>query len=325
MRRSPLVPLLTAAALALHAAPGSACEPLPPGVYGSIPEDGQELAANARLLLLGSEISTEAMSATVDGEPWGVAVAEPVVGFSAVTLRFEPDLPSGAELVLSGDFCPPEYACEPVTLRFATGAADESAPALPAGATFDVYDYADFFSSGGDCQSDSALAYFLHADTKAEGPGQSQIFVRWTGFRAGTDGLPIYEQAVLPTEQGTEQVARFVEAQLAGADPATALCFSATAEDAAGNTSASSDPVCLPCYFRSDPPGTAAPDWPPDEPAWTAADAYATGPCAGLLPDESVEVGGCDCGLARSRGSSHAALAIALAALALASRRGGRS
>lgn len=324
MRRTPLVGLLLGAALTLLAAPAPACEPLPPGVYGSIPETGESLPANARLLLLGSEISTGAMSATVDGAPWSVVVAEPVAGFGAVALRFEPAPPSGAELELTGDFCPPEYGCEPVALRFVIGAPDESAPTVPAGLGFDVYDYADFFSSGGDCQVDSALAYFLHADTKAETSDQSELFVRWRGFLAGTDGPPIFDQAVLPREEGTEEVARFVEATLAGAAPATALCFTATAEDAAGNLSASSAPVCSPCYFRADPAGTASPDWPPDEPAWSFEDVYAEGPCAGMVPDETVEVGGCDCELARARGSSHASFALFAAALALASRRRAR-
>jgi MYXO-CTERM domain-containing protein len=251
----------------------AACAPPLPGLTGSIPADGATYPANAALLFSGFYIKADALKVTVDGVGAELVPADLPSGFATLAVVVQPQPQPGQTVAISGSFCP-EDGCEETTLTFTAGELDLVAPAPnPAAAFFGVYDHTDFVSSGGDCQSDSDITFYLHLEQSPVGEGGAPELVsaEWNG--EGSFG------GSRRTADGSEVLAMSVVAsQLAGADPNKDVCFTVTLRDAAGNAAEPYE-VCPACFFRKD-------DLPlmqstPEEPAWTDADAVPGSACAG--------------------------------------------
>ena len=69
--------------------------------------------------------------------------------------------------MISGDFCKAPGQCQPKTITFTAGPPDTDPPPLMDAVSYDVYDYADYKSSGGDCTTDSDLAFWVELQTKS--------------------------------------------------------------------------------------------------------------------------------------------------------------
>lgn len=252
----------------------AACGPPPPGLTDSLPADGATYPANAAVLFSGFYLQTDALKVTVDGVDAELVPADLPAGFADRAVFVQPQPQPGQTVVISGSFCPEEN-CEETTLTFTAGEPDLVAPVPnPAAAFFGVYDHGDFVSSGGDCESDSDITFYLHVEQSPVGEGGAPELVRaeWkpndnggvSGSRRTTDGSEVLAMSV-------------VTSQLAGADPNKDVCFSVTLHDAAGNVSEPYQ-VCPACFFREDDlPLTQST---PAEPVWTDADAVPGSACA---------------------------------------------
>jgi len=278
MRMLPRLSLGLAAAFALvYAAPqpADACTPPLPGLYNHIPENGATYPVNAALFFSGHSISLDAVTVTVDGNLASfVPVADPALqGLAGFVVRIDPTPSIGQVVKVSGDFCTPGATCEPVSISFTTSAPDTTAPEPVKNLLFNVYDYPDFKASVGDCQSDSDLAYFLHADTAAAAADAAPEVWRVEAFRDAAMQDLAFTRSVFAG--GALRFYKLAQ-ELKGAEPATAFTFRVTTHDAAGQSSESSV-VSLPCHVRVDPPGMT--QWTPDEPMWTTADVHPGGVC----------------------------------------------
>ncbi|MDI1476022.1 hypothetical protein [Polyangium sp. y55x31] len=279
MRMLPRLSLALVAAVALCSAasrPARACVPPQPGLSNHIPENGATYPANAALFFWGHSISLDAVTVTVDGTPASfvpfgdVALAE-LGGF---VVRIDPTPSVGQVVKVSGNFCTPDVTCELKSIAFTTSAPDTTSPTPVKNLLFNVYDYADFKASVGDCQIDSDLAYFVHADADAPVMDAAPEVWRVEAFRDAAMQDLAFKRSVLA---GSTLWFQKLAQDLEGADPATAFTFRVTTHDAAGNKGGSSV-VSSPCHVRVDPPGTSS-QWPPNEPMWTAADVHPGGVC----------------------------------------------
>ncbi|MDC3960782.1 hypothetical protein [Polyangium jinanense] len=278
MRVLPRLSLALVAAVALIPAasqPARACPPPLPGLSNHIPESGATYPANAALFFWGHSISLDAVTVTVDGNPASfVPTGDAVLtGLGGFAVRIDPTPSLGQVVKVSGNFCTPDVTCEPKSIAFTASAPDTTSPAPVKSLLFNVYDYPDFKSSGGDCQIDSDLAYFLHVDTDAPEAGAAPEVWRVEAFRDAAMQDLAFERSV---RAGSMIRFQKLALELQGAEPATAFKFRVTTHDAAGNKGGSWV-VSSPCHVRVDPPGTS--QWPPDEPMWTAADVHPGGVC----------------------------------------------
>ncbi len=351
-------PLAALAALGLlaHASSAEACSPLPPGVLGTIPAEGQKYPGNAAVILQGQNISLTDASVTVDGQPATLKDVSKAL-FSEVGLfgvMVEPTPAAGQSVVITGTFCGVGAGCPPVSLHYQATAADTVAPKSINLVDFDIHDYADFKSSGGDCQSDSDFAWWI--ELKSPVPDlatDGAVIYRIEGYKDASlaGGVVVEATGYLDsTGQNVVPIRRTVDI-LGGKPLPEAMCFRVKAYDTAGNTpSISLEFLCKPCNYRAD--GVPDMGFPPAEPMWTAADIYSGGPCdssisgAGGSPDAGIAqgtsgtggagsggggtngdevVGGCGCRVAGEDDSGtglFGALALAVgASLRLARRR----
>jgi len=295
-----------------------ACSPPLPGLRTTIPEDGGSYPANGIVLLFGDGVALDA-TVTVDGAPASLVQAtEFPVGFmGGIGARVQPEPAAGQEVVITGDFCDDamdeSFGCEDKTIRYVATAADDVAPAAPASVSFDVYDHADFHSSGGDCQSDSDLAWFVHVDADAPEAGGTPVAHLVEGFAPDATETTVM-RLVFVDGATTDVTFRASASQLGGRSLGEAMCFRVSTFDAAGHQSAASDTVCAPCHLREES-GDGDSSSPPDEPSWDEDDLYEDGPCG----DGSS---GCACDVAGTRGLSATwPMLLSLSALAMCLRR----
>jgi MYXO-CTERM domain-containing protein len=336
---------LTALALVAAAPRAHACSPLPPGVTSTLPVDNGNYPANAAVMLQGYGLSPTEGTVTVDGQP---ATLKDVskdrfsdLGYYGVTV--EPTPKEGQSVVITGTFCPAMMGCNPVTLHYQAAAPDTVAPPPIDLLSYSIYDYADFKSSGGDCQSNSDFGWWLKL--KASVPAalnESPIIYAIERFNdATTAGGKVIAASgyVSASWSSTVSVRNTVEG-LGGKPLAEAFCFRVKTYDTAGNTPSVSPILCKPCNYRVD----SAPvgDFPPAEPVWTAADAFPGGPCestattssgaggggagggGGSGSDGGEAVGGCGCRVAgegETTSGLFGALALALGAAVRLARR----
>ncbi|WP_170319219.1 hypothetical protein [Polyangium spumosum] len=280
MRWIPRFSLGLSAAVVLSAAaprPARACPPPLPGLYNHIPENGATYPANAALFFSGHYISLDAVTVTVDGAPAAfVPVAdEALAGLAGFVVRIDPTPAAGQVVEVAGDFCLAGEMCEPEAISFTTSAPDTTGPLGVKSVLYNVHDYPDFKASVGDCQSDSDLAYHVHVEGEPAGPGEAPVVFRVEAFRDAAMQDLAFARSVFAS---SPIQFRKLALELGGADPAAAFTFRVKTLDAAGNAGDSSV-VSSPCHVRVDPPGTSS--WAPDEPMWTAADAYPGGACDG--------------------------------------------
>jgi MYXO-CTERM domain-containing protein len=334
---------LTALALVAAAPRAHACSPVPPGVVSTLPVDGGNYPANAAVMLQGYSLSLDDAVVTVDGQP---ATLKDVskdrfgeIGYFGVTV--EPTPKEGQSVVITGTFCPPMSGCKPVTLHYQAAAPDTVAPLPIEFLSYSIYDYPDYKSSGGDCQSNSDLGWWLKL--KATVPAalnESPIIYaieRYTdASMAG--GSTLVAGGYVSSSWNSTVTIRDTAQNLGGKSPPEAFCFRVKAFDTAGNTPAISPILCKPCNYRvdSEPVG----NFPPSEPMWTSADAFPGGPCdsasttgtgssgagggGGSGSDGGEAIGGCGCRMAGEGDTISGlfgALALALGAASRIARR----
>jgi MYXO-CTERM domain-containing protein len=341
------------AALTLTAAAprARACSPQPPGVYGTVPQNGEKYPGNAAVILQGHDILPTEATVTVDGQPATLKDVSKTL-FSEIGLVgvvVEPTPAAGQNVVITGTFCEPVVGCNPMTLYYQATAPDTTPPPAISLTSFNIYDYPDFKSSGGDCQSNSDFAWWLHLDSPIPVQGtDGAVFYSVEGYRdASLAGGPVFTVVgyVDAVWSSTVTIQSTIDTLQGKALP-EAACFRVKAYDSAGNTpSISSELLCKPCNYRVDTvAGTGSVH---HEPTWTAADVYPGGTCdssmtgtstgsastsastgtgAGGGSDGGDEViGGCGCSVAGESDSAaglFGALALALcSSLRLARRR----
>ncbi|WP_437923483.1 hypothetical protein WMF37_31200 [Sorangium sp. So ce291] len=286
------------AALACTAAMESsagACSPPLPGLTGTFPESGGLLPANAAIFFEGYSVSLDGVSVTVDGEPASLVLVTdvPAAGYS-IRARIMPPPREGQAIAIEGDFCGPPESCGVKRIELTAGVADTEAPPGLSALSFDLYDHADFKSSGGDCQLDTDLSWWLTAEGEVAQGGEAPVITTIEAFRDDTFTDPVFSLSrfmnVAPLSIAIGQTA----AVLDGADAPEALCFRATAMDTAGNVAGETVHACRPCYYREDPATEQPPFATPSKPAWTEADIYPGGTCDSGMEPGSGGVGGSD-------------------------------
>lgn len=281
--RSFLAVPLTALALVAAAPRAHACSPPPPGVSSTLPVDGGKYPGNAAVMLRGAHgISPTEATVTVDGQPATLKDVSKTwfseLGYLGVTV--EPTPTEGQSVVITGTFCDPGTACNLVTLHYQATAPDTVAPLPIELLSYDIYDYPDFKSSGGDCQVNSDFAWWLKLKgTVPAALNESPLIYAVERFDdASLAGGPVITSSgYVAVSWSSSATIRSTVDSLEGRALAEAFCFRIKTFDTAGNAPSVSQVLCKPCNYRTDnePNG----DFPPAEPTWTAADVYPGGPC----------------------------------------------
>lgn len=337
--RSFLAVPFTALALVAAAPRAHACAPLPPGVSSTLPADGAKYPGNAAVMLQGQGISPTEATVTVDGQPATLKDVSKAwfsdLGYVGVTV--EPTPKEGQSVVITGTFCPPGGGCNPVTLHYQATAPDTVAPSPIELLSYSIYDYPDFKSSGGDCQSNSDFAWWLKLKTNVPmGLNESPLIYAVERYDdASLAGGPVIAASgYVAVSWSSSATIRSTVDNLEGRPLPEAFCFRVRTYDTAGNAPSVSQVLCKPCNYRVD--SVPVESFPPAEPEWTAADAYPGGPCespttatgtgsgGGSGTDDDEVIGGCGCRVAGEGDTTSGllgALALALGAAVRIGRR----
>lgn len=256
-----------------------ACSPPAPGLVSSTPADGSTYPANATLFFNGFDIALGSVTVTVDGvaASFGAPPAK-TPSVATVMATISPTPKAGQKVVISGDFCKSPGQCQPKTISFTTSAPDTEAPPVMDVVAYDVYDYADWVSNGGDCSSSSDLAFWVELQTKnAPAAGESPRIYTIDAYRdSNLQDLALSKSGFVSDADFRVEI-RALAKDLGGKMPPEALCFQLSTMDAAGNAGLMSKLlVCKACRYRTDNMPNASV---PPEPMWTSADIYAPGPC----------------------------------------------
>lgn len=263
------------------------CSPPLPGLTGSIPADGESYPANAALTFQGFGLALDDVEVTIDGTPAGLVPASSLAELGGGLLAWpnaalvDPAPAAGQTVVLRGTFCDAGSAsggCTEKTISYTATAPDAAPPAKPEGVSYDVHDYVDFKSSGGDCQSDSDVAYWLHLPGVARTPDVARVAYRVDVFRDAALTQAALSDTFYANDGSSDVGLRALASALAGTALADA-CVRVQAFDLSGNVAAEATVVCDPCHVRADPAGEA-PDSSPSQPAWGTADLWPGGVCA---------------------------------------------
>lgn len=313
-----------------------ACSPPLPGLTSSIPADGETYPANGYIFFMGYYIGLAKVSVTVNGQPATLSdISSTFAGAPfELSARVMPEPKPGDAIVISGDFCEQDV-CAAKSISFTAGAADTQAPPSPSKAWFNMYDFPDFKSSGGDCQFNTDLSLWTHIEGMPAGMGEAPLLYHVEAFSDMGMTKSVLDTVSFVNEAAVAWGYRKLLADFGGVNPAD-VCFRITAIDGAGNKSAESAAFCKACYARTDAPGISQSV--PPEPQWTSADIYAGGPCdtgmgaggsggggngnggsGGALPEPEDEEG-CSCGIPRE-GVGDAGWGALILALALGIRR----
>jgi hypothetical protein len=247
-----------------------------------MPADGATYPGNGVLFFSGHLISLDFVTVTVDGQAASFMPASRVVppGLSGIQVRIDPPPTAGQNVAIQGDFCMPIDGCAPVSIHFTAAPPDNTAPESASAMSFDIYDYLDFKSSGGDCQSDSDIGWWVTIEGTAALPDEAPVIYLVEAFRDATLMDLAFSKTTFVSASTTKLSFRNMLTILNGTAAPEALCFRISAFDAAGNAETGGTlVVCEPCHYRTD---SASPDpfLPPPEPAWTAANLYPGGTCA---------------------------------------------
>lgn len=281
------IALICAAEMMMLSADARACSPPAPALTSHIPADGAWYPANGILLFDGYSISLDQVTVSVMGANGSSsamlvdassAFKSPVAALAA---RVSPKPNPEDKVTIKGSFCP---GCPSETFTFTARADDLVAPEGVVNAHYAVHDYADFKSSGGDCQSDSDLGLWVHAQTIPASEEEAPTILQIEAFADSALSKPLASNAGLITSNEFVWGYRTTLANLQGANP-TSVCFRLSTKDLSGNDAAEPTVVCNACYARTDAQGTMG--LPPDEPKWGEAETIKGGPC-----DWSAGVGG---------------------------------
>jgi MYXO-CTERM domain-containing protein len=344
--RSFLAIPLTALALVAAAPRAHACSPPLPGVFATLPADGEKYPGNAAVMLQGYYISPTEATVTVDGQPATLKDVSKTrfsgLGYIGVTV--EPTPTEGQSVVITGTFCAPGTMCNPVTLHYQATAPDTVAPSPIELLSYDIHDYQDFKVSIGDCQIDSDFAWWLKLKgTVPTALNESPLIYAVERYDdASLAGDPVIaDSGYVAASWSSSATSRGSVEGLDGKALPEAFCFRVKTYDTAGNTPSVSPVLCKPCNYRVD--SVSSNGSPPAEPTWTAADAYPGGPCnssttvtgtgtgsastgsgGGSGTDDDVVIGGCGCRVAGEGATASGlfgALALALGAAVRIGRR----
>lgn len=263
----------------MNATAAAPCEPPASGLSASVPTDGALFPGNGIVLLSGIGLSLDGIEATVDGQKVSLLPMHlpHLYGYAALEASLQPQPKAGQTVVLSGTFCAPGASCPEHAIHFTATAADVLAPPPPTSVEVELHDYPDFRSNGGDCQSDSDLAYWVHIASVGPASGEAPVLYDVAALRTPDLTTVAASRIVLARGDATTVEFRLLAAALGGAPPSSAFCFRVSTIDAAGNLTLAFVDACAPCHERVDPPGTS--QLPPDEPAWTGADLAPGGAC----------------------------------------------
>jgi hypothetical protein len=338
--------------LALTPNQAEACSPPLPSLDGSVPNNGGIHPANAPILLQGYNLQTDAIKATIDGQPakvakvFSAASAASSLFLGQTTIGLTPAPQPGQKVTLKGQVCQgfgPENKCT-LDLSFTAGPEDLTAPPATESVEFDVHEYVGLASDPGSCFPPTDVAYYV----RLKAPADSEATSYWMidGYDAAT-GKTLIFSTFRQRSQADKLVLRFDDKALQGAALPSGICVEVTGVDLAGNKT---QPLraCKPCRFRKDTqlqPSSS----PIDEPSWTDADIVPGGACdaggpggsggsagvggsggsgqsgsgSGLNGVSSDEGGGCSVGGPGGRSTGAGALLLGL--LLLARRRLARS
>lgn len=271
-----VVPVVAACALGWQA-DAHACSPPLPGLTNSIPADGGTYPANGYIFFMGFYIGLDKVSVTVNGQPAAFSDISTMFAGAPFELsaRITPEPKPGDAIVISGDFCSSDV-CMVKTINITAGPADTEAPPAPSKLWFNMYDFPDFKSSGGDCQFDTDLSLWTHIEGMPAAMDQAPLLYHVEAFTDMAMTKSVLDEVAFVNEAAVAWGYRKVLANFNGINPAD-LCFRVTAIDGAGNKSPEPATVCKACYARTDPPGMSLSV--PPEPEWAAADIYPGGPC----------------------------------------------
>ncbi|MBK8256866.1 MAG: hypothetical protein IPK82_29865 [Polyangiaceae bacterium] len=243
--------------------------------------DGTSYPANAVILFYGQEITLDAVTVNVipPVNPADHTLVQTAVPFTtgSIAAVIDPPVPAGHTVEIAGDFCPPEYGCEPQVITYTVTEPDLTAPPVPTNLSFGVFDYPDYISGGGDCTVDSDLGYFLHATNVPAASGESPVICTITTTKNGSAQV-VDKRSMVVSTQDLSVVVRLFAEQVGAANPAEALCFEFSSVDTSLNALPAPAPLCTPCYYRVES-SPANPSTQPEEPTWTNADVYPGGPC----------------------------------------------
>lgn len=260
-----------------------ACSPLPPGIQSTIPANDGTHPANATVLISGVDLDVSKIVAKVDGAPAVVkpastlAISSNSFGAGAQAITFEPALKAGQKVELSGSICSFDGGTDcTLALSFTVGESDTVAPGAIEKVSLDIYDYNDFKSSGGDCQSNSDMAIFASIQAKEDKADPGYWLV--DGYDAKTGKNLLFSGVYIRDDSKSNYPIRLLKNALQGNEVPSGICIEVTGFDLAGNKTEAVR-QCDPCRFRQDPaPGTPE-NFPPTEPAWTDADIVPGGAC----------------------------------------------
>ncbi len=220
------------------------------------------------------------MTVKVDGQTAVFVDAPDIASLpigAAIVARIVPEPEPGQTVELAGTFCP-DAGCEPSAITFTAGAPDNAPPGSPTAISFDIHDHADFVSSGGDCQSDTDLTWYVRVDTVvAPGPSESAVALFVQAFRDASFQEVVFSKSGFLTGASGTLSMGYTVSVLDGKAPPEALCFRASVRDVSGNASLQIVEACKPCRYRTDDAGGSFSS--PPEPTWTSADVYPGGPC----------------------------------------------
>lgn len=273
--------LALAAAAGLQPRIANACD-YAPGVWGSIPEDGSKLPANAAVFLRGADLSLTDGTVMVDDAIAILEVIPELSGtgtFGDLALRIIPEPQPGQTVTFEGSFCPPEYLCEPISLKFEVVEPDHEAPSPVVDLGFDVLEHG--FEYGDDCGGPTGdISYYLSFDEGAPNDEPVRLLHEVEVHRAGIeDGDPVRRLSIYSDDDEGARTLRVLldrAMDLDGADAPEAFCFTVITRDASNNVSAEIHTACLPCHHRVDPNI----DYGYQPPEWTDDDIYGAGVCA---------------------------------------------
>lgn len=256
-----------------------ACGASLPELRESVPADGDTYPANAALLFWGDDISVDAVTVTVDGEPAALVHAEFAQGLAPLVVKVEPEPLPGQTVVVAGEFCGDGEGCQ-TSITFTAGERDVVAPVpIIEASFFAVLEHAPFSYMHGCTQFEAAQAVYVHLEQAAPAAGEALVVFQVTA-KPDEEG---FAPPISLTERGVESTTiasvALTALDFGSADGWTEVCLEVLARDAAGNAAPPFE-LCPPCFMRSDdtplPQGSSA----PPEPVWTEADAVPGSTCA---------------------------------------------
>ncbi|EYF07630.1 hypothetical protein [Chondromyces apiculatus] len=299
----------------LHAPDAEACVPLPPGVYGTLPDATTATwPVNAPLSFYNiGALPSDASGplhheVTVDGTPATLVevAADPQIMRYHIRARISPEPVPGQEVHISGTFCPPEDQCPEVDLRFTVGEMDEVAPEGTPSVWFDLYDHADE-EPDNNCVEARAFTWKAHVEMPPQAAGEGPLLYNIVALRRdeanGGQLVPfrqwLHEVPEATASGGIEETFTLEGGVgLAIPDLAEGFCLQVSVSDEARNWGEEPTTVCAPCHFRQD-------DAPYSEGAtFSDANLYLGGLCADghvvteedEVPPDEVPSDGCQMG-----------------------------